>query len=100
MQDYRRRQRFAAGSVITGKADGMRERNAAALDLPAELLTVADLHPREAVRVLADAVLAVAGPVLADDATLLIIDWHGHHGRPRRSSAGADLAAATSSDMR
>ena len=31
-----------------------------------------------------DAVLEVAGPTLADDATLLIIDWHGRHGRERR----------------
>jgi hypothetical protein len=42
----------------------------------------------------------VAGPTLPDDATLQIIDWHGDHGRPRRTSAGADLGAATSTDGR
>jgi serine phosphatase RsbU (regulator of sigma subunit) len=73
--------------VIT---DGMRERQAATLDLAAELRLLTELHPREAVRALADAVLRVTGPVLADDATLMMIDWYGGHGQLRRSSAGAD----------
>lgn len=73
--------------VIT---DGMRERQAASLDLEAELGRLADLHPREAARALADAVLRVAGPSLADDATLMIIDWYGKHGQPRHTTAGAD----------
>jgi hypothetical protein len=51
-------------------------------------------NPREAVRALADAVLEVAGPTLADDATLLILDWYGGHRRGRRSSAGADSQRA------
>jgi serine phosphatase RsbU (regulator of sigma subunit) len=88
------------GDRLVIVTDGMRERNAAALDLPAMLRSVTALHPREAARALADALLAVAGPALADDATLLIIDWHGHHDRPRRATAGADLAAATSADGR
>jgi serine phosphatase RsbU (regulator of sigma subunit) len=80
--------------------DGMLERKAAALDLTAKLRSLAAAHPRDTARVLADAVLEVAGPVLADDATLLIIDWHGHHGRARRTNAGADLSAGTSADYR
>ncbi|WP_229070264.1 PP2C family protein-serine/threonine phosphatase [Actinoplanes sp. DH11] len=80
--------------------DGMRERRAAALDLPARLRSLTALHPREAARALADGVLAVAGPALQDDATLLIIDWHGFHDRPRRANAGADISAATSADGR
>lgn len=88
------------GDRLVIVTDGMRERAAAALDLPAKLRSLTALHPREAARSLADAVLEVAGPELADDATLLIIDWHGHHGRPRRADAGADLAAATSADHR
>lgn len=83
------------GDRLVVVTDGMRERNAADLDLTAELISIADLHPREAVRALADAVLAVAGPHLADDATLLIVDWYGEHGRPRRSTAGADPARAS-----
>jgi hypothetical protein len=38
----------------------MRERNAADFNLPAELMSVSDLHPREAVRALAAAARAVA----------------------------------------
>jgi hypothetical protein len=72
--------------------DGMRERKAADLDLPARLRELTALHPREAVRSLADAVLEVAGPALADDATLLILDWHNGHSEERSSSAGADQA--------
>ena len=88
------------GDRLVVVTDGMRERNAARLDLPAQLRLIQSLHPREAARSLADAVLAVAGPTLADDATLLIIDWHGGHGQPRNSRAGADLAHATSGDAR
>jgi serine phosphatase RsbU (regulator of sigma subunit) len=83
------------GDRLVVLTDGMRERNAADLDLPAKLMSMADLHPREAVRTLADAVLALAGPALADDATLLIVDWYGGHGRLRRSAAGADRARAS-----
>jgi hypothetical protein len=35
-------------------------------------------------------VLEVAGPQLADDAAILMLDWHGGHGRDRDSHAGAD----------
>ncbi|MEV8510675.1 PP2C family protein-serine/threonine phosphatase, partial [Actinoplanes sp. NPDC051475] len=88
------------GDRLVIVTDGMRERNAAALDLLAQVRSLPGLHPREAARALADAVLAVAGPTLPDDATLLIIDWHGHHARSRRANAGADLGAGTSTDLR
>ncbi|MGW5577796.1 PP2C family protein-serine/threonine phosphatase [Micromonospora chokoriensis] len=83
------------GDRLVVVTDGMLERNAANLDLPGVLGAISDLHPREAVRALADAVLEVGGPTLADDATLLIIDWYGGHGADRRSSAGADLDRAS-----
>jgi serine phosphatase RsbU (regulator of sigma subunit) len=70
--------------------DGMVERRADALPLTALLEQTRALHPREATRRLADAVLEVAGPQLADDATILVLDWHGRHGRQRESRAGAD----------
>jgi serine phosphatase RsbU (regulator of sigma subunit) len=82
------------GDRLVVVTDGVRERNAADLDLLAVLLTIGDMHPREAVRALSDAVLRAAGPVLTDDATLLIIDWYDGHG-PRNSSAGADTARAS-----
>ncbi|MBG0567359.1 PP2C family protein-serine/threonine phosphatase [Actinoplanes aureus] len=72
--------------------DGMRERKATHLDLSARLSEMTALHPREAVRAMADATLEVAGPVLADDATLLILDWHDGHSDDRDASAGADQA--------
>jgi serine phosphatase RsbU (regulator of sigma subunit) len=70
--------------------DGMLERRAAAVPLTALLAQTRSLHPREASRHLADAVLAVAGPELADDATILLFDWHGDHDRLRESRSGAD----------
>ncbi|MFC7534775.1 PP2C family protein-serine/threonine phosphatase [Actinoplanes sp. GCM10030250] len=96
---------FSAGEIMLRPGDrlvvltdGMRERKAARLDIPARLRELTGLHPREAVRSLADAVLAVAGPVLADDATLLMLDWHDGHDAERSTSAGAD-AARTSPAM-
>jgi serine phosphatase RsbU (regulator of sigma subunit) len=75
--------------------DGMLERSAARLDLTAALVTTRSMHPREATRFLADAVLAVTGEALADDATLVVLDWHGRHHRDRASVAGADRERAT-----
>jgi serine phosphatase RsbU (regulator of sigma subunit) len=83
------------GDRMVVVTDGMRERSAAKLDLPAALRSLAGLHPREAVRALADAVLEVAGPTLADDATLLILDWYGEHGQLRRGGTGADMMRAS-----
>jgi serine phosphatase RsbU (regulator of sigma subunit) len=71
--------------------DGMLERNAANLDLRAEIVATRDLHPREATRRLTGKVVEVAGGALADDATLLVVDWHGGHGRERRTASGSDL---------
>ncbi|GAA3398645.1 PP2C family protein-serine/threonine phosphatase [Cryptosporangium minutisporangium] len=75
--------------------DGMLERRTAALDLSTRLPELTDLHPREVTRALADAALAVAGPVLADDASLLVLDWHGGHATPRQTENGADTDRAS-----
>ena len=65
-------------------------RNAAGLDLHRAIADTRALHPREAVRALADLVLDVTGQVLADDATVLCVDWYGGHGRDRSTVHGAD----------
>ena len=64
----------------------MRDRNAATLTCGRRPCGCNPMRVRQ----LADAVLDVAGPELADDATLLVVDWYGDHGRPRRTNAGAD----------
>jgi serine phosphatase RsbU (regulator of sigma subunit) len=75
--------------------DGMLERNAAGLDLPQVIRETRMLHPREAVRAMADRVLQVTGQLLSDDATVLCLDWHGGHGRDRLTVHGADQVRAS-----
>ena len=78
------------GDRVVFVTDGMLERNAEAIDLPAAIGRTRALHPREAVAALADDVLAATGHALTDDATVLCLDWYGGHGRDRTSDAGAD----------
>jgi len=75
--------------------DGMLERNAVSVDLPATIVQTRSLHPREAVRALADVVLEATGNVLSDDATVMCLDWHGGHGRDRDSVNGAEKERAS-----
>ncbi|WP_433796379.1 PP2C family protein-serine/threonine phosphatase [Actinoplanes sp. CA-252034] len=84
-----------AGDRLVVLTDGMLERGAAGMDLPTRLSHLNALHPREVVRVLGDLVLEVAGPVLPDDACLLVIDWHAGHGDTRSTAAGADPRRAS-----
>jgi serine phosphatase RsbU (regulator of sigma subunit) len=83
------------GDRIVFVTDGMLERNVAAVDLPTTLADLQALHPREAVRAMADKALEAAGHELCDDATLLCLDWHGRHDRDRSSVAGADPERAS-----
>jgi serine phosphatase RsbU (regulator of sigma subunit) len=79
------------GDRIVLVTDGMLEQVAAQADLSVTLEATQGLHPREAVRAIADQALEAAGRPLIDDATILCLDWHGHHGYDGRSSvAGAD----------
>lgn len=78
------------GDRIVIVTDGMLERAAASVDLEVHIRRTRGSHPREATRELADLVIAASGGALADDAALLVLDWHGHHGRPRQAVAGAD----------
>jgi serine phosphatase RsbU (regulator of sigma subunit) len=83
------------GDRIVFVTDGMLERNVARADLPATLAETRSLHPREAVREMADMALEAAGHALTDDATVLCLDWHGSHHRDRASTAGADSDRAS-----
>jgi len=83
------------GDRLVLVTDGMLERNAAGLDLPQAIRETRMLHPREAVRAMADRVLQVTGQLLNDDATVLCLDWHGGHGRDRRTAHGAEQVRAS-----
>lgn len=77
-RDYRSTKlQLAPGDRVVMVTDGMLERRAASLPLTELIGQTRELHPREVTRHLADAVLGVAGPQLADDATILVLDWHG-----------------------
>ncbi|QNN51922.1 PP2C family protein-serine/threonine phosphatase [Nocardioides mesophilus] len=83
------------GDRLVLVTDGMLERNADTVDIPAAIGATRSLHPREAVRALADSVLEATGHSLSDDATVLCLDWHGRHDRERSSVSGADQVRAS-----
>ncbi|MFE7835904.1 PP2C family protein-serine/threonine phosphatase [Streptomyces sp. NPDC057474] len=68
--------------------DGMQDRGAAAADLVSVVHETRALHPREAVRSLTAAVLDACHGNLKDDATVLILDWHGNHDRSTETGSG------------
>lgn len=77
------------GDRLVLVTDGMLERDAGGLDLQTEIRNSRHLHARETTRRLADKVLELTGSALQDDATMLVLDWHGHYGRDRDTIAGA-----------
>ena len=79
-----------AGDRVIFLTDGMLERNAASLDIPALTLASRHLHPREAIQYLTHAVLDAVDGDLRDDATSLCFDWHGGVQGDRVSHAGAE----------
>lgn len=83
------------GDRLVLVTDGMLERKAAGIDLPGAIQDTRSLHPREAVRAMADRALEATGHALSDDATVLCLDWHGGHGRDRASAHGAEQMRAS-----
>lgn len=88
------------GDRLMFLTDGMLDRAAAALDLHAVLRDGRELHPREAVQQLSNAVLHANGGALRDDATALCFDWHGGAPHDRDANAGADKVTSNAEDFR
>jgi serine phosphatase RsbU (regulator of sigma subunit) len=79
-----------AGDRIVFLTDGILERNAAKVNAVELLTQTRELHAREAVQALTQAVVDACGGVLRDDATVLCVDWHGGPTGERDASSGAD----------
>jgi serine phosphatase RsbU (regulator of sigma subunit) len=78
------------GDRLMFVTDGMLERDAARVNIAAILTASMDMHAREAVQHLTQAVLQASGGQLRDDATALCLDWHGGPPRDRDATSGAD----------
>jgi serine phosphatase RsbU (regulator of sigma subunit) len=78
------------GDRLMFVTDGMLERDAAGMNIAAILTAGIDMHPREAVQHLTQAVLQASGGQLRDDATALCLDWHGGPPRDRDATSGAN----------
>lgn len=74
------------GDRLVMLTDGMQERAAAGVDLPALVRDTRGLHPRETVTALVGAVRTACRDRLADDATVLCLDWYGTDAAGRRGS--------------
>lgn len=70
--------------------DGIVERNTTDIDIATMVAASAQLHPREAVQHIIQAILEATSGALKDDATALCLDWHGGPVRERTTDSGAN----------
>ncbi|MFF8288581.1 PP2C family protein-serine/threonine phosphatase [Streptomyces sp. NPDC016309] len=73
------------GDRLVMLTDGMQERAASGVDLPALVRDTRRLHPRETVTALVGAVRTACRDRLQDDATALCLDWYGADAAGRRA---------------
>ena len=78
------------GDRLVFVTDGMLERDAARMNIAAILTDSMNMHAREAVQHLTQAVLHASGGELRDDAAALCLDWHGGPPRDRDATSGAN----------
>jgi serine phosphatase RsbU (regulator of sigma subunit) len=78
------------GDRLIFVTDGMLERDAERMNIAAILTAGLNMHPRETVQHLTQAVLQASGGELRDDATALCLDWHGGPPRDRDATSGAN----------
>jgi serine phosphatase RsbU (regulator of sigma subunit) len=78
------------GDRLVFLTDGMLGNGSAGMELAPAIAETAGLSAREAVQDLARKVLDDRGGYLRDDATVLVLDWHGGPPRDRDTAAGAN----------
>jgi serine phosphatase RsbU (regulator of sigma subunit) len=83
------------GDRLVFFTDGILERNTRSVDIEAMVAAGVEMHPREAVRHLIQAILQATGGALNDDATALCVDWHGGATRERITDSGANEPAGS-----
>ena len=89
--DYReQRLPLEPGDRLLLFTDGMLERNTTSVDIQAMVASGAQMHPREAVQHLTQAIFEATGGVLNDDATAMCLDWHGGPTRNRTTNSGSN----------